>query len=327
MRKLLFTQAISTAIREEMLRDEKVLLMGEDVGLHGNVFGCCTGLFKEFGEERVRNTPISESAIVGTGMGAAITGMRPIVELMFVDFAPCAMDQIVNQVAKVRYMFGGKVKVPLTIRTQQGGYLQYAAQHSQSLEAFFMHTPGLKVVMPSTPYDAMGLLKTAIRDDNPVIFLEHKDLYHMEQDIPDEEFLIPFGKADIKKEGEDVTIIATSKLVHMSLKAADILEKQGVSAEVLDLRTIMPLDKDAIIGSVKKTGRAVVAHEAHKICGIGAEIAAMIMEEVFEHLKAPVRRVGAKHVPIPYSKTLENACLPQIYDILSAVNLTLGRQN
>jgi len=183
------------------------------------------------------------------------------------------------------------------------------------------------VVMPSTPYDAMGLLKTAIRDDNPVIFLEHKDLYHMEQDIPDEEFLIPFGKADIKKEGEDVTIIATSKLVHMSLKAADILEKQGVSAEVLDLRTIMPLDKDAIIGSVKKTGRAVVAHEAHKICGIGAEIAAMIMEEVFEHLKAPVRRVGAKHVPIPYSKTLENACLPQIYDILSAVNLTLGRQN
>ena len=319
MRELLYTDAVSEAIREEMRRDDKVFVMGEDVGLHGNVFGCCKGLYKVFGEERVRNTPISEAAIIGCGMGAAITGMRPIVELMFVDFAPAAMDQIVNQVAKIRYMLGGKVKVPMVIRTQQGGYVQNAAQHSQSLEAFFVHTPGLKVVMPSTPYDAMGLLKSAIRDDNPVVVLEHKGLYHLKQELPDEEFTVPIGIADVKRAGKDVTIIATSKLVHMALKAAERL-KEKVSVEVIDPRTVMPLDKETIINSIKKTRKVVIAHEAHKICGVGAEIAAMLAEEAFEYLDAPIERIGAKHVAIPYSVTLENACLPQIKDIIEAVD-------
>ena len=319
MRRLSYTEAVSQAIGEEMRRDEKVFFMGEDVGLHGNVFGCCKGLFEEFGEERVRDTPISEAAIVGAGMGAAITGMRPIVELMFVDFAPCAMDQIVNQVAKVKYMLGGKAKVPLTIRTQQGGYMQFAAQHSQSLEAFFMHIPGLKVVLPSSPYEVLGLLKTAIRDDNPVIVLEHKGLYHMVENVPDEEYLIPFGKANIVRKGSDATIIATLKMVHFAMEAAKNLEKRGLNVEVIDPRTLVPLDRNTIIESVKRTGRAVVVQEAHNVCGASAEIACSIMEEAFEYLKAPVGRVGARQVPIPYSKSLENACLPQVRDIQDAV--------
>ncbi|MDO8686326.1 MAG: alpha-ketoacid dehydrogenase subunit beta [Clostridiales bacterium] len=327
MKNILYTEAVSEAIAEEMRRDESVFIMGEDVGLQGNVFGCCKGLFREFGAERVRDTPISEAAIVGAGLGAAMTGMRPIVELMFVDFAHCAMDQLLNQVATARYIFGGKVKVPLTICTTQGGYLQNAAHHSQNLEAFFMHTPGLKVVMPSSPFDVKGLLKTAIRDDNPVIFLEHKGLFNMRQAIPEEEYLIPFGKAEIKREGSDATIIATLKAVHMSLNAAKELEKEGISVEVIDLRTLVPLDKETILKSVMKTGRVVVVHESHTICGVGAEIASMITEEAFHHLRAPVMRVGAKHVPIPFSSTLENACLPQVEDIRRAVLSTLGSQD
>lgn len=326
MKKILYTDAVKEAIGEEMRRDEKVFLMGEDVANHGSVFGCCKGLFNEFGPERVRDTPISEAGFIGAGLGAAITGLRPVIELMYVDFALCAMDQIVNQIAKAKYMFGGKARIPLTIRTQQGGYLQNAAQHSQSLEAFFMHVPGLKLVLPSTPYDVKGLLKTAIRDDNPVIFLEHKALYNMTEEIPEEEYLIPFGKAVVRKQGKDISIIATLKMVHMALSAARKLAKEGIDVEVIDPRTLTPLDNETIVNSVKKTGRAVVVHEAHLVCGVGAEIAAMIMKEAFHSLRAPVERVGAKQVTIPYSVVLENACLPQEADIINAVRTALGQK-
>ncbi|MFZ5754119.1 MAG: alpha-ketoacid dehydrogenase subunit beta [Bacillota bacterium] len=324
MRSILYVEAVREAIREEMLRDEKVFVMGEDVALHGGIFGATKGLFQEFGGERVRNTPISESAIIGSAIGAAVTGMRPIAELMYVDFVCVAMDQIVNQAAKLRYMFGGKAKLPMVIRTQQGGGRGNAAQHSQSLEAWFMHTPGLKVVMPSTPYDAKGLLKTAIRDDNPVLFLEHKLLYWMKGEVPEEEYTIPFGKADIKRQGTDVTIVALAMMVPKALEAAEILAKKGISVEIVDPRTLVPLDKETILESVKKTGRVVVAHEANKVCGVGAEISAMIMEEAFDYLDAPVMRVAGMNVPVPYNKKLEDICLPQVQDIVTCVEKLLG---
>lgn len=324
MRKIQYVEAINEALREELTRDEKVFIMGEDITVLGSPFKTCNGLCKEYGLERIRNTPISEIAITGTALGAAITGMRPVVEIMFSDFFGCAMDQIVNQIAKARYMFGGKMKVPLVIKSQQGGYVQNAAQHSQSLEAWFMHVPGLKVVMPSTPYDAKGLMKTAIRDDNPVIFLDHKVLYGSKGEVPTEEYLIPFGVADIKRKGKDVTVVATSLMVLKSLEAADILSHEGIDVEVVDPRTLVPLDQDTIIGSVKKTGRAVVVHEAALTCGIGAEIAAIIAKEAFGYLDAPIERVGAKHVPIPYSSVLENACLPQVEDIVNAIKAVMA---
>lgn len=314
-----YAQALDEALKEEMRRDKTVFLLGEDIGLQGGAFGVTRGLLKEFGPERVRNTPISELLIAGAAVGAALGGYRPIAEIMYIDFSTLAMDQIVNQAAKMRYMTGGKVKVPLVIRTQGGGGRGSAAQHSQSLEAWFVHIPGLKVIMPSTPYDAKGLLKTAIRDDNPVIFIEHKLLYPLKGVVPDSEYSIPLGKAEVKREGKDVTIIATSLMVHKALSAAKNLEKEGIDAEVIDPRSLVPLDKETLVNSVKKTGRAVVVHEACKRCGIGAEIASSIMEKAFDFLDGPVVRVAGANTPIPYNMTLEKLARPDGKNIVNAV--------
>ena len=301
MREITYAEAIREALREEMKRDERVYIIGEDVGRFGGCFGVTKGLWEEFGGERVKDTPISETAIIGSSVGAAATGMRPVPEIMFCDFMGVAMDEITNQAAKMRYMFGGKVKLPMVVRTPVGGGLSAAAQHSQSLEAWFTHLPGLKVVMPSTPYDAKGLLKAAIRDDNPVIFLEHKMLYGVKGEVPEEEYIVPLGVADVKREGKDITIIATSMMVHKSLEAAKELEKEGISVEVIDPRTLYPLDEEKILESVKKTHRAIVVHEAVERSGFGGEIVAIIMEKAFEYLDAPVKRVCAINTPIPFS--------------------------
>jgi len=321
-----YSQAIKDVIAEEMRRDDKVFLMGEDVAELGGVFGCTRGLVDEFGKERIRNTPISEAGFIGAGLGAACAGMRPIVELMYMDFTLVSMDQILNQVAKTRYIFGGKAKIPLVIRGQQGIGRGNAATHSQSTEAFFMHFPGIKVALPSNAADAAGLLRTAIRDDNPVMFFEHKLLYATKGEVPDDpEFTVPFGKAKVVKEGKDVTIIGTLLYISKALEAAEKLKAEGINAEVVDPRTIVPLDKDTIINSVKKTGRAVVVHEAHKTCGVGAEIASAIMEEAFKYLDAPVIRLGAKACPLPFNLRLENAVVPQVEDIVNAVKQVLYR--
>jgi len=318
-----YSQAVRDAIAEEMRKDGNIFVMGEDVEQMGGVFGCTKGIYQEFGHDRIRNTPISEAAFVGAGLGAAITGTRVIVEMQYVDFIFCAMDQLLNQTAKIRYMSGGKVKVPLTIRTQQGSGRGNGAQHSQSLEAIFCHIPGLKVVMPATPYDAKGLLKTAIRDDNPVMFCEHKVLYNTAGEVPEEEYAIPFGAADIKRRGRDVTVIATSWMVLKALEAAKRLEREGIDAEVIDPRTLVPLDKETIITSVKKTGRAVVVHEAHEMCGIGAEIAYMISDLAFMYLDAPVKRVTSRQAPVPYSRKLEQLTIPSEDRIIEAVKSVL----
>lgn len=314
-----YLQAIKDVISEEMRRDEKIFVMGEDVEVLGGVFGVTKGLVDEFGAKRVRNTPISEAGIVSCGLGAACAGMRPIVELMYMDFALVAADSLINQVAKTRYIFGGKAKVPLVIRGQQGVGRGNAATHSQSLEAIFMHFPGIKVAMPATPDDARGLLRTAIRDDNPVMFFEHKALYNVKGEVNnDPEYMIPFGKAKVARQGEDVTIVATHMYVHKALKVADRLEKEGISAEVIDPRTLVPFDWDTLVKSVTKTGRAVVVHEAHRTCGVGAEIAAELTERVFRYLDAPIMRLGAKACPLPFNLGLENAVIPQEKDIYSA---------
>lgn len=319
-----YAQAIKDVIAEEMRRDENIFVMGEDVAEQGGIFGCTRGLVNEFGKERVRNTPISESGFVGAGIGAACAGMRPIVELMYMDFTYVAMDQLLNQAAKIRYMFGGKARVPLVVRGQQGIGRGNAGQHSQSCEQFFMHIPGMKVAMPATPADAAGLLRTAIRDDNPIMFFEHKALYATKGEVPDDpEFSIPFGKANIAKEGKDVTVIGTHLYVGKALNAAGKLADKGIDVEVIDPRTIMPLDEETIINSVKKTGRAVVVHEAHKTGGVGAEIASVIMEKAFKYLDAPVLRLGAKHCTLPFNLGLENAVVPQEEDIIKAVNAVL----
>lgn len=323
MREITYAEAIREALREEMKRDDKVYILGEDVGKFGGCFGVTKGLWEEFGDDRVRDTPISETAIIGSAVGAAATGMRPVAEIMFCDFMGVAMDEITNQAAKMRYMFGGKVKLPMVVRTPIGGGLSAAAQHSQSLEAWFTHLPGLKVVMPSTPYDAKGLLKASIRDDNPVIFLEHKMLYGFKGPVPEEEYIVPLGVADIKREGKDLTIIATSLMVHKALEAASILEKEGISVEVVDPRTLYPLDEEKIIASVKKTHRAIVVHEAVERNGFGGEIVSIIMEKAFEYLDAPVKRVCGKNVPMPFSPPLERFVIPQVEDILKAVRSIL----
>ncbi len=319
MREITYAEAIREALREEMKRDERVYIIGEDVGRFGGCFGVTKGLWEEFGDERVKDTPISETAIIGSSVGAAATGMRPVPEIMFCDFMGVAMDEITNQAAKMRYMFGGKVKLPMVVRTPVGGGLSAAAQHSQSLEAWFTHLPGLKVVMPSTPYDAKGLLKAAIRDDNPVIFLEHKMLYGVKGEVPEEEYIVPLGVADVKREGKDITIIATSMMVYKSLEAAKELEKEGISVEVVDPRTLYPLDEERILESVKKTHRAIVVHEAVERSGFGGEIVAIIMEKAFEYLDAPVKRVCAKNTPIPFSPPLEKFVIPQVEDIIKAI--------
>jgi len=323
MPEITFLESLRMTLREEMEKDSSLMLIGEDIGRYGGIFGVTKGLLEEFGPQRVRSTPISESAIIGSALGTAMTGIRTIAEIMYIDFTTCAMDQIVNQVAKMQYMSGGKAKVPLVIRTQGGGGRGNAAQHSQSLESLFLHIPGLKIVMPSTPYDARGLLKTAIRDDNPVMFIEHKLLYAMKGYVPDEEYLIPFGRADIKRKGKDVTIIAVSYMVTKALKAADQLAGDKIEAEVIDLRTLVPLDLETLLQSTRKTNRVVIVHEGCRRGGMGAEVASQIQEEAFDYLDAPIQRVGASNVPIPYSEPLENAVIPDEKNIINAVKKVL----
>ena len=321
-----YAMAVHDVMAEEMRRDERVFIMGEDVETLGGVFGCTRDLYKEFGTERVRNTPISEAGFVGAGIGAACAGMRPIVELMYMDFTFVAMDQILNQAAKTRYIFGGNAKIPLVIRGQQGIGRGNAATHSQSVETFFMHIPGLKVACPSTPADAAGLLRTAIRDDNPVMFFEHKALYAQKGEVPEDiDFTIPFGKADIKREGTDVTIVANLLYVGRALEAAEILSGEGISAEVIDPRTLVPLDMNTIAESVKKTGRLVVVHEAHRNAGWGAEIAAQVTEDIFPYLDAAPIRLGTAPCPLPFNLGLENAATPQVADIVIAAKTVLYR--
>ncbi len=303
-----------------MRRDQSVFLLGEDIGRYwGGAFKVTDGLAQEFGDERVRDTPISESAIVGAAVGAAITGMRPVAEIMFGDLTALAMDQIANQAAKIRYMFGGQAKCPIVVRTPFGAGVNIASHHSQSLEAWFMHVPGMYVAVPSTPYDAKGLLKTAIRGENPVFFCEHKLLYPVEGSIPEDEYLIPFGVADVKREGSDVTVVATSYMVHKALKAAESLEKDGVSVEVVDPRTLTPLDRETISNSVKKTGKIVIVSEDCKTAGVSAEIAATIAEKALDYLDAPIKRVTAPDTPIPFSPPLEQFIIPNVQSIIRAV--------
>ena len=310
MREMLLNQALNEALREEMERDEKVICIGEDIGIYGGVFKVTKGLYDRFGPERVMDTPICESAIIGTAIGAALMGMRPMAEISFIDFILLAMDQICNQAAKVMQIAPGLLKLPMVIRTQGGVGGGIGCQHSQSLEALFCHIPGLKIVMPSTPYDAKGLLKTAIREDSPVMCIENKKIYSIKGPVPEEEYFIPLGKADIKRDGKDITIIATSFMVHESLKAAENLEKDGISVEVLDPRTLVPLDVETIINSVKKTKRALIVHEAVERCGIGAEISAVINEKAFDYLDAPVKRLGGLNVSLPQNWHLEKICIP-----------------
>ena len=324
MATIKYSIAIRDAIAEEMRRDPTVFLMGEDVARFGGVFGCTLDIPEEFGFDRIRSTPISEAAFVGAGFGMAISGARPIVELQYVDFILCAMDQLVNQTAKTHYMSNGRVKVPYTIRVQQGCGRGNGAQHAQNFESVFANIPGLKVVCPATPADAKGLLKTAIRDDNPVVFCEHKMLYATRGEVPDgDDYTVPFGVADVRREGSDVTIIATSYMVARALEAAELLQKEGVSAEVIDPRTIVPLDIETIRASVRKTGRAVIAHETNEFCGFGAEIAFQIQNEVFRYLDAPIQRVTTSQIPMPYARCLENLNVPDAARIAKAAKKTL----
>ena len=325
MVEMTFVEALRTTLEEEMRRDPSLMLIGEDIGKYGGIFGVTKGLLQEFGPLRVRNTPISESAIIGAALGAAMTGIRTVAELMYVDFTTCAMDQIVNQVAKMHYMSGGKLRIPLVIRTHGGGGRGNAAQHSQNLEAWFLHVPGLKIVMPSTPADAKGLLATAIRDDNPVLFIEHKLLYSTKGQVPEGEHLIPLGQADVKRVGTDVTIVTISHMVLKALRAAERLAADGIEAEVIDLRTLTPLDLETVLRSVRKTNRVVIAHEACRRGGFGGELAAQIQEEAFDSLDAPVLRVGALDVPIPYSKPMEEYVIPDEARIVGAVKHLLAR--
>ncbi len=321
-----YAQAIKDVLAEEMRRDETVFVMGEDVAEQGGIFGCTRGLLDEFGPKRVRNTPISESAFVGAGVGAACAGLRPVVELMYMDFTYVAMDQLLNQAAKIRYMFGGKARVPLVVRGQQGVGRGNAGQHSQSVEALFMHIPGMKVACPSTPADAAGLLRTAIRDDNPVLFFEHKALYATKGEVPDDpEFSVPFGKARIVQAGSDVTIVCSLLYVPRTMEAVVELEAEGISCEVIDPRTLVPLDIDTVVESVKKTGRIVTVHEAHRTMGPGTEIAESVVERAFKYLDAPPERLGAKMCTLPFNLGLENAVVPQKDEIKAAVYRTLHR--
>ncbi|MGB9868064.1 MAG: alpha-ketoacid dehydrogenase subunit beta [Bacillota bacterium] len=319
MRKIRYVEALREALREEMRRDERVFLMGEDIGRYGGIFRVTEGLWQEFGEERVRDTPITEAAIVGAALGAAVTGMRPVIEIMFMDFITVCADQLFNQMAKMRYMFGGKAKIPVVIRTNIGAGRSSAAQHSQSLHAWAVHVPGLKVAIPSTPYDAKGLLKTAIRDDNPVLFLEHKFLYTTEGEVPEEEYTVPFGKAAVRRTGKDVTVVATSKLVEKALRVAERLAGEGIDVEVIDPRTLVPYDRATVAESVRKTGRLVVCDEGYETCGVAAEIAFKAMQDAFYSLKAPIKRVCAPDVPVPFSPALEKFVVVPEEDIEKAI--------
>lgn len=319
MRELSYSQALREALIEEMERDTSVLLLGEDIGVYGGVFKVTEGLLDRFGPDRVIETPISEAGFTGVAVGLALCGKKPMAEIMFMDFAWVAADQIWNQAVKMRQMSGGQVSVPMVIRTQQGGGRGNAAQHSQNLEAQFTHIPGIKVVLPATPYDAKGLLKSALRDPDPVIVIEHKLLYVTKGHVPEDEYLIPLGSAEVKRTGNDVTVITFSRMVLHALEAAEILSREGVDVEVIDLRTTVPMDMECVVRSLKKTHRVVVAHEAHRTCGVGAEIVARIIEQAFDELDAPVERVAALDVPVPYSQPLEERVLPGTNDVVAAV--------
>jgi pyruvate/2-oxoglutarate/acetoin dehydrogenase E1 component len=324
--ELTYREAIRDAMSEAMRRDDDVFIMGEDIAEMGGSMGVTQGMLDEFGPDRVRNTPISEMAIVGAGIGAAVAGMRPIVEVMYQDFMTLAMEQLVQQAAKHRYMSGGQIKVPLTIRTQGGAGWSPGAQHAQQVEAWFLHVPGLKVVFPSTPEDVRGLLWASIYDDNPVVFFEHRTLYGLKADVPEEIDGAELGKARVHREGEDVTVIATGRLVHESLAAAKEAEEAGISVEVVDPRTLLPLDEEALVASVKKTNRCVVAHEAVTRMGFGAEVAALVQHQAFDYLDAPVERVGAKFAPIPFAPVMEEFVVPHAEDVLAAVKRTVGKE-
>ncbi|HVR88108.1 MAG TPA: alpha-ketoacid dehydrogenase subunit beta [Candidatus Limnocylindria bacterium] len=324
IRELFYAEALKEALRQEMQRDPRVLVMGEDIAEHGGAFQVTAGLLAEFGPTRIRQTPISEIGIVGTGVGAALTGLRPVVELMYIDFSGLAMDQIVNQAAQNRFMFGGQARVPLVVRTQGGSGRGNAAQHSKSLEAWFTHVAGLKVVMPATPADAKGLLTAAIRDDDPVMFIEHKLLYRTKGAVPEGEHIVPLGKADVKRAGTDLTIVTWSREVLFALEAAVTLAEQGVSAEVVDLRSLVPLDKVTILASVRKTRRVLVVHEAIKRGGYGAEILSIVAEEAFDDLDAPPKRLAGLETPIPYAQHLEKGVVPQAQDIVRAALELVG---
>lgn len=329
MREITYAEAVREALSEAMREDEDVFIMGEDIGVYGGAFGVTRGMIEEFGPERIRHTPISESAIAGTAIGAAMTGMRPVFELQFSDFITIALDQIVNQAAKIHYMYGGKAKIPVVMRTAAGSGTGAAAQHSQSLENWTAHIPGLKVVMPSTAYDAKGLLHAAIEDNNPVMFYEHKLGYRTSSDVPEEKYVIPLGVADIKREGTDISVIATGYMVHKSLEAAEILHKEhNINIEVVDPRTLVPLDKETIINSVIKTSRAIIVTEAVKRSGFSAELASVIVEnESFDYLDHQVVRLAGKEVPIPYQPELEKLAVPQVDDIVDAcVAMMKGEQ-
>ncbi len=319
MRELRMYEALVEAQAEEMRRDESVFVMGEDVGLFGGTFRATEGLMAEFGSRRVRDTPIAEAGIVGLAIGAAFAGLRPVPELMTMNFAIVAMDQIVNHLAKLRYSFGGQFNLPVTIRAPGGGGTQKGSQHSHSIESWFVNAPGIRVVIPSTPGDAKGLLKTSIRSDDPVLFVEHEMLYSVKGPVPEDDYLIPLGRADVKRAGSDVTVVAWSKMVHEALAAAEVLAAEGIEVEVLDPRTLDPFDWEAVYGSVARTRRCVVAEEGWRTLGVGAEIAARVQETLFHELDAPVQRVGAVDVPTPYAKNLEQAALPHAEDIVNAV--------
>ena len=327
MREITYAEAIREAMSEEMRRDENVYLLGEDVGLYGGAFGVSVGMMDEFGEERVRDTPISEAVIAGAAAGSAVTGMRPIAELMFMDFSTIAMDAIVNQAAKMRYMFGGKAQVPFVLRCPAGSGTGAAAQHSQSLEAWFCHIPGLKVVAASTPYDVKGLLKSSIRDNNPVIFVEQKLLYRVKGEVPEEEYTIPLGKADIKREGKDVTVVTYGRMLQRVMEAAEEAEKDGISVEVVDPRTLVPLDTETIIKSVMKTGRLIVVNEAVKTGSFAGEIVSRVVEsEAFDYLDSEVIRLSGKDTPIPYNPKLEASVVPNKDDIKEAIYKAMGKE-
>jgi len=325
MRELTYREAVREALREEMKRDASVFLIGEEIAEYGGAYKVTLGLVDEFGHDRVRNTPLAEAGIMGTALGAAVVGMRPVAEIMYIDFSLIGANQIANQIAKLRYMTAGMVKVPLVFRTQCGGGVSAGPHHSQCLEAIYTHIPGLIVVMPSTPYDVKGLLKSSIREDNPVVFIEHKGLYGQSGEVPEEEYLVPLGKAEVKRQGKDITLITYSRSVIRSLKAAEALEKDGVDLEIIDLRTLTPLDEDLILSSVKKTGRAMVVHEACKTGGYGAEIAAIIAEKAFDYLDTPIKRVASLDSPIPFNPKLEDYIITNEEDIKTGALELMGK--
>ena len=318
MREITYREALREAMREEMRRDESVFQLGEDIGPFGGAYKVTLGLSEEFGKTRMLDTPLAEAGIAGAAIGAAIVGMRPIAEIMYMDFSTIASDMIINLASKIRFMTGGGVKVPLVIRTQEGGGVSAGPQHSQCLEAMYLNAPGLIIVLPSTPYDANGLLKSAVREDNPVLFVEHKNLYNTKGPVPEEEYLVPLGKTDVKREGSDVTVVAISKSVVLALEAAEILEREGISLEIIDPMTIKPLDEDTIIDSVKKTGKLLIVHEAHRTGGFGAEVAALVADKAIDYLDAPIKRLAALDSPVPFGLSLEAFVLPTAKDIVEA---------